>query len=121
VNSKKIEKVNTATLVLDGLEFVKNRVTDIQDSRNYAAHNRVKNHLLFFLGADPLGAFRHRSTLDLPPILSLPGTEIKYCTLIKKKSKFSSYIGNFRWDRVQSHKRKGFLVYEEMHKYFHHI
>ncbi len=79
--------------------------TDNQEFWNlqYAVHNtvhRVKNHLLFFLGADPLGAFRHRSTRDLPPIFSLPGTEIKYCTLIKKKSKFSSYIGNFRWDRV---------------------
>ncbi len=30
----------------------------------------------------------------------------------------------FRWDRVQSHIwgfRKDFLIYEEMHKYFHHI
>ncbi len=92
--------------------------TDNQDIWNYAVHKRVKNHLLFFLGADPLGAFRHRSTRDLPPIFSLPRTETKYCTLIKRKQNFSSYIGKFRWDRVQSHMRKGFLVYEEMHKYF---
>jgi hypothetical protein len=38
-------------------------------------------------------------------------------TLIKNKTKFSSYIRKFRWDRVQC---KGFLIYEEMHKYFHH-
>jgi hypothetical protein len=32
-------------------------------------------------------------------------------TLIKKKRKFSSYIRKFRWDQ-------GFLIYEEMHRYF---
>ncbi len=98
--------------------------TDNQEFWNYSMQyiiHSVKNHLLFFLGADPLGAFRHRSTRDLPPIFSLPRTETKYCTLIKKNTKLSSYIGKFRWERVQSHMRKGFLVYEEMHKYFHHI
>ena len=39
-------------------------------------------------------------------------------TLIKKKTKFPSYIGKFRWDRVQSYMRKGFLIYEEMRKFF---
>jgi hypothetical protein len=38
--------------------------------------------------------------------------------LIKKKSKFSSYIRKFRVEQLQSHKRKGFLIYEEMRKYF---
>jgi hypothetical protein len=47
--------------------------------------------------------------------------EIQY-TLIKKKTKFSSYIRKFRWDQgAKSYMRKGFLIYEEMHKYFHHI
>ncbi len=36
----------------------------------------------------------------------------------KKKIKFSSYIGKFRVEQLQSHMRKGFLIYEEMHKYF---
>ncbi len=40
-------------------------------------------------------------------------------TLIKKKIKFSSYIGKFRVEQLQkSYIRKGFLIYEEMHKYF---
>ncbi len=39
------------------------------------------------------------------------------CTLIKKKTEFSSYIRKSRWDRVQSH-TWGFLIYEEIHKYF---
>jgi hypothetical protein len=40
--------------------------------------------------------------------------------LIKKKTKFSSYIWKFSWDRVQSHihMRKGFLKCEEMRKYW---
>jgi hypothetical protein len=39
--------------------------------------------------------------------------------LIKKKTKFSSYIRKFRWDRVQNHIfGRGFLIYEEMHKLF---
>ncbi len=37
--------------------------------------------------------------------------------LIKKKTKFSSCIRKFRWDRLQSHIWKGFLIYEEMRKY----
>jgi hypothetical protein len=36
--------------------------------------------------------------------------------LIKKKTKFSSYIRKFRWDRWQSH-IQDFLIYEEMRKY----
>jgi hypothetical protein len=41
-------------------------------------------------------------------------------TLIKKKTKFSSYRRQFIWDRLQSHTymRKGFLIYEEMRKIF---
>ncbi len=40
-------------------------------------------------------------------------------TLIKKKIKFSSYIGKFRVEQLQSHiMRKGFLKCEEMGKYF---
>jgi hypothetical protein len=41
-------------------------------------------------------------------------------TLIKKKIKFSSYIRKFRVEQLQSHTymRKGFLIYEEMLKYF---
>ncbi len=31
--------------------------------------------------------------------------------LIKKNTKFSSYIRKFRWDRLQSHIRKGFLIH----------
>ncbi len=38
-------------------------------------------------------------------------------TLLKKKTKFSSYKRKFKKDRVQSHKRKGFLIREEMRKY----
>jgi hypothetical protein len=40
--------------------------------------------------------------------------------LIKKKIKFSSYLGKFRVEQLQSHirMRKGFLIYEEMGKYF---
>ncbi len=38
-------------------------------------------------------------------------------TLIKTKTKFSSYIRKFRWDRLQSHMWKSFLMYEEMRKY----
>ncbi len=47
-----------------------------------------------------------------------------YCQLvsilIKKKTKFSSYIRIFGWDRVQSrtYMRKVFLIYEEMRKFF---
>jgi hypothetical protein len=37
-------------------------------------------------------------------------------TLIKKKAKFYSNIRKFKWDRLQM--RKGFLIYEEMRKYF---
>jgi hypothetical protein len=39
-----------------------------------------------------------------------------YCTLIKKKIKFSSYIRKFRMEQLQSH-MKGFLIYEKMFKY----
>ncbi len=44
----------------------------------------------------------------------------KFPTLIKNKIKFSSYIGKFRVEQLQSHiyVRKGFLIYEEMRKYF---
>ncbi len=38
-----------------------------------------------------------------------------YPTLIKKKIKFSSYIRKFRVEQLQ---RKGFLIHEEMRKYF---
>jgi hypothetical protein len=38
--------------------------------------------------------------------------------LIKKKTKFSSYIRKFRWDRVQIH-ILGRGSYEEMLEYFH--
>jgi hypothetical protein len=38
--------------------------------------------------------------------------------LIKKKIKFSSYIGKFRVAVAKSYMRKGFLIYEEMRKYF---
>jgi len=38
--------------------------------------------------------------------------------LIKNKTKFSLYIRKFRWDRVQSYMRKGFLIYEEMREFF---
>jgi hypothetical protein len=37
-------------------------------------------------------------------------------TLIKKKNKFSSYIGKFRV--AKSNMRKGFQIYGEMRKYF---
>ena len=39
---------------------------------------------------------------------------------IKKKIKFSSYIGKFRVEHAvaKSYMRKGFLIYEEMRKYF---
>ncbi len=40
-------------------------------------------------------------------------------TLIKKKIKFSSYIRKFRGGAVEkSYLKKGFLIYEEMRKYF---
>ncbi len=41
-------------------------------------------------------------------------------TLIKKKIEFSSYIWKFRVEQLQSHiwGRPGFLIYEEMRKYF---
>ncbi len=40
--------------------------------------------------------------------------------LVIKKIKFSSYIGKFRVEQViaKSYMRKGFLIYEEMRKYF---
>jgi hypothetical protein len=40
--------------------------------------------------------------------------------LIKEKIKFSSYIGKFRVEHAvaKSFMRKGFLIYEEMRKYF---
>jgi hypothetical protein len=38
--------------------------------------------------------------------------------LRKKENKFSSYIRKFRVEQLQSHMRKGFLIYEEMRKYF---
>jgi hypothetical protein len=39
--------------------------------------------------------------------------------LIKKKIKFSSYIGEIQSGAVtKSYMRKGFLIYEEMGKYF---
>ncbi len=45
-----------------------------------------------------------------------------HSTLIKNKTKFSSYIGNKQMGSgAKSYMRKGFLIYEEMHKYFHHI
>jgi hypothetical protein len=46
-------------------------------------------------------------------------TPVAEDTLIKKKIKFSSYIRKFRSGAVaKSYMRKGFLIYEEMHKYF---
>ena len=36
----------------------------------------------------------------------------------KKKIKFSSYIRKFRVEQLQSYMRKGFLIYEQMRKYF---
>ena len=39
-------------------------------------------------------------------------------TLIKKKIKFFSYIRKFRVEQLKSYMRKGFLIYEEMRKYF---
>jgi hypothetical protein len=39
-------------------------------------------------------------------------------TLIKKKIKFSSHIRKFRVEQMQSYMREGFLIYEEMRKYF---
>jgi hypothetical protein len=38
----------------------------------------------------------------------------------KKENKFSSYIRKFRVEQLQSrsYMRKGFLIYEEMRKYF---
>jgi hypothetical protein len=38
-------------------------------------------------------------------------------TLIKNKIKFSLYIRKFRMEKLQSHMRKGFLIYEELRKY----
>jgi hypothetical protein len=42
-----------------------------------------------------------------------------YTTLIKKKRKYSSYIGKFRWDRVGCKVifEESFLIYEEFRKY----
>ncbi len=41
-----------------------------------------------------------------------------YSTLIKKKSKFSSYIRKLRWDQLKkSCMRKGFLLQEEIRQY----
>jgi hypothetical protein len=37
--------------------------------------------------------------------------------LIKNKIKFSSYIGKFRMEHLQSHMRGRALIYEEMRKY----
>ncbi len=43
-------------------------------------------------------------------------------TLIKNKTKFSAYIRKFRWIQMgsgaKSYIRKGFLIYEEMRKFF---
>ncbi len=43
-------------------------------------------------------------------------------SLIEKQPKFASYVRKFRWFSGEKlYMRKGFLIYEEMHKYFHHI
>jgi hypothetical protein len=42
-------------------------------------------------------------------------------TLIKKKTTFSSYKDIQMGSGAKSYMRKGFLIYEEMHKYFHHL
>ncbi len=46
-------------------------------------------------------------------------TKVFPATVTKKRTKFSSYIRKFRWDRLQSYiwGRKSFLIYEEMRKY----
>jgi hypothetical protein len=41
-------------------------------------------------------------------------------TLIKKKTKFPSYKEIQMGLGAKSYMMKGFLIYEEMHKYFHH-
>ncbi len=51
----------------------------------------------------------HQGLRGLPERVSL--------ALIKKKIKFSSYIGKFR-AVAKSYMRMGFLIYEEMRKYF---
>ncbi len=39
------------------------------------------------------------------------GQRLRHYALIKKKIKFSLYIGEFRWDRLRSsYMRKGFLI-----------
>jgi hypothetical protein len=45
---------------------------------------------------------------------------VRFYALINKKIKFSSYTRKFRVEQLQSHiyLRKGFLIYEEMRKYF---
>ncbi len=49
-----------------------------------------------------------------PPVLAA------VTTMKKKKIKFSSYIRKFRVEQLQSHPymKKGFLMHEEMRKYF---
>jgi hypothetical protein len=47
------------------------------------------------------------------------GKVLQLGTLIKKKIKFSSYIREIQNGAVaKSYMRKGFLIYEEMRKYF---
>ncbi len=50
------------------------------------------------------------------PLKCLKGLD---AALIKKKTKFSTYIRKFRWGSgAKSYMRKGFLIYEEMRKFF---
>jgi hypothetical protein len=52
----------------------------------------------------------------IPKILPSRGAFPSASTLIKKKTKFSSYIRKVRWDRVQNHMHPiplNFLTYEE--------
>ncbi len=48
--------------------------------------------------------------------MELTLSTLTVATLIKKKTKFSSYERKFRWD-AKSYMRKGFLIYEEISRY----
>jgi hypothetical protein len=65
----------------------------------------------------PAPKYLHEKLLQLE-ISKTWNTKVKV-TLFKKKRKFSSYIKEFRRDRVESHIwwRKNFLIYEEKRKY----
>ncbi len=78
------------------------------------------NHFKIFLKI----IFSLNMSVWIPCVLKIEGLYYTYCiyctcctTLIKKKTQFSSYIRKLG-SGAKSKMRKGFLIYEEMRKFF---